>query len=62
MLNEKEGYQENLKALTDYFHKHWVYPKELADYMGMDYRTAMKKFGITRDGISIEVLAGRLCR
>lgn len=60
---EKEGYRDHLESLLKYFGgKHWVYPKELADYMGVDYRTAMKVLKITRDGASIETIARRMCR
>lgn len=62
MAMEKEGYREHLESLLAYFHKHWIYPKELADYMGVDYRTAMKVLGIKREGASIETIARRMCR
>ena len=60
-MREKEDYRIILEQLLAAFKKHWVYPKEVADYLGMDYRTAMKKFDITRKGISIEALARRMC-
>ena len=61
MAREKEDYREILEELFKHFRKHWVYPTEIADYLGMDYRTAMRKFGITRNGCSIESLARRMC-
>lgn len=61
-MREKEDYRAILESLVGHFRKHWLYPKEIADYLGMDYRTAMKKFGISREGISIETLARRMCQ
>lgn len=60
MSREKPDYRTILESLLTYFNKHWVYPTEVAAYLGMDYRTAMKKFGITRDGCSIEMLARKM--
>lgn len=59
---EKADYRDILEQLLMHFKKHWVYPTEVATYCGIDYRTAMKKFDISRDGISIETLARRMCR
>lgn len=61
-MREKEDYRNILESLVAKFDKHWVYPTELAGYLGMDYRTAMKKFGITRQGISVEALARKMCQ
>lgn len=61
-MREKEDYRDILEALTKHFNKHWVYPTEVADYCGIDYRTAMRKFDISRKGISIETLARRMCQ
>lgn len=61
MSREKEDYRAILESLLKYFNKHWVYPMEIGDYLGLDYRTVMKKFGITRDGCSLETLARRMC-
>lgn len=62
MARELESYRDNLESLLGHFHKHWVYPKELGDYLGIDYRTVMKKFGVTRNGCSIEVIARRMSK
>lgn len=59
---EKVDYRDILEQLLAHFRKHWVYPTEVANYCGLDYRTVMKKFDISRDGISIETLARRMCR
>ena len=61
-MREKEDYRDILESLIGYFGKHWVYPTEVAAYLGMDYRTAKKKFDISREGISIETLARRMCQ
>lgn len=61
-MREKEDYRAILEALLQHFNKHWVYPSEVADFLGMDYRTVKKKFDISRDGISIETLARRMCK
>lgn len=61
-MREKESYRDILESLLTHFNKHWVYPTELAGYLGMDYRTAQKKFDISRKGISIEELARRMCQ
>lgn len=61
MAKEKEDYRDILEALLAHFHKHWVYPGEVGAYLGMDYRTAMKKFKMDRSGCSIETLARRMC-
>ena len=61
-MREKEDYRDILEALNQHFNKHWVYPTEVGDYLGMDYRTAKKKFDISREGISIETLARRMCQ
>lgn len=60
MARESKDYRDVLESLLDYFNKHWVYPTEIGGYLGMDYRTVMKKFGITRAGCSIESLARRM--
>ena len=61
MGREYEDYRIILEELLHHFHKHWVYPMELAGYLGVDYRTVMRKFGITRQGCSIEAIARRMC-
>ena len=61
-MREKEDYRDILESLLEHFNKHWVYPTEVAAYLGMDYRTAMKKFDISRKGISLETLARRMCQ
>lgn len=62
MARESESYRDNLESLLAHFRKHWVYPKELGQYMGVDYRTVMKKFDMTRNGCSIEVIARRMSK
>lgn len=59
---EKDGYRDHLEQLLKHFGKHWIYPKELGDYLGMDYRTAEKKFRIDRNGASVETIARRMCQ
>lgn len=61
MPRERDDYRVILEELIKYFNKHWVYPTELGGYLGMDYRTVMKKFNMTRQGCSIESLARRMC-
>ena len=60
-MREKESYRDILASLIRYFNKHWVYPQEIGKYLGMDYRTVKKKFHVTKEGISIETLARRMC-
>lgn len=62
MAKEKEDYRDILESLLAYFRKHWVYPTELGLYLGIDYRTVMRKFNIDRGGCSIETLARRMSR
>ena len=59
---EYEDYRDILESLNLHFQKHWVYPKEVGGYLGMDYRTVMKKFSVDRQGCSIETLARRMSR
>lgn len=61
MSREHIDYRDTLESLLHYFNKHWVYPSEVAGYLGMDYRTVMKKFNMTREGCSLESLARRMC-
>lgn len=61
MPREKEDYRDILESLLKHFNKHWLYPTEIGDYLGMDYRTVMKKFNIDRKGCSPETLARRMC-
>jgi len=60
MGREREDYRIILEELLRHFNKHWIYPTELAVYLGVDYRTVMRKFGITRQGCSIEGIAKRM--
>lgn len=62
MSKESENYRDILEELLKNFHKHWLYPTEIGGYLGMDYRTVMKKFGVTRDGCSVETLARRMSK
>lgn len=62
MPREKEDYRNILEGLLNHFHKHWVYPMEIGDYLGINYRTVMRKFDIDRDGCSIETLARKMCK
>lgn len=62
MAREKEDYRAILEGLLGYFRKHWVYPNEIGGYLGLDYRTVMRKFDISRDGCSVETLARKMCR
>lgn len=62
MAREKEDYRLILEGLLQHFRKHWVYPTEIGDYLGVNYRTVMTKFDIDRDGCSIETLARKMCR
>lgn len=57
---ESDDYRDNLESLLRYFNKHWVYPTEIGGYLGVDYRTVERKFGISRNGCSVETLARKL--
>lgn len=61
MAREKEDYRIILERLDKHFRKGWVYPTEIGDYLGINYRTVMRKFDIDRNGCSIETLARKMC-
>lgn len=47
-MREKEDYRAILEALLQHFNKHWAYPSEVADFLGMDgFSTAnSRKFSL----------------
>ncbi len=58
---EKEMYRNNLEQLLLYFHdKRLLQPYEVAEYLGIDRRTAQKKFTFKNGYISIVNLANEL--
>ncbi len=53
MAREKECYRDYLERLDEKFPNKEILPqKECAEFLGIDPRTAKKKYGIGRDGIS----------
>lgn len=63
MSRELEAYRDNFEALKEYFGgKMLLTAKEVGEYCGIDFRTAQRRFGITRDGITIPTLARRMAR
>lgn len=63
MAREAEYYRDVLEQLLIYFgNKRVLTAKEVAAHDGCDPRTASKRYDISRDGISIYVLARKMCK
>lgn len=63
MPRENEDYRYNLEHLIEYFgrnHNH-LSQKDVAEYMGLDRRTVLSRYGVTKDGITLPSLARRMC-
>lgn len=63
MPKELDGYRDVLEDLLDFFGgKRLLYPAEVAQYLGVDSRTAKARYDIPREGIAAPILARRMCR
>lgn len=63
MPREREDYRDNLEDLLEFFGgKRLISKIEAANYLGLDPRTAAKRFDIGKNGISLPTLARRLSR
>lgn len=63
MPREHEDYRPVLEQLLLYFNgKRCLTAREVAAHDGCDPRTAARRYGISREGISIYVLARKMCR
>jgi len=61
-MKEKEGYRDILADILAYTDgRRLLKKKDVAGYLGIDTRTATKRFGVTADGIAAPVLARKLC-
>ena len=61
-MREKVGYREALELLCNAFNdKKLLRPKEVADYFGINVKTAKKRFSFKDGYISIVVLAREMC-
>lgn len=61
MPREREAYRDILEDVLQYFgSKRLLTLADVSKYLGIDRRTAAKRFGITADGISAQALARKL--
>lgn len=60
-MREKSEYRDNLEDLLRYFEgKRLITKTEAAAYLGIDVRTATKRYGIGKEGITLPALARKL--
>lgn len=61
-MREKEGYRDVLADILEYTNgRRLLTVAETARYLGIDRRTAAKRYDIPPEGIAAPVLARRLC-
>ena len=62
-MREKEGYRENLSRLLEYFGNdhNLLSISDVAKYCGRNYRTVVNLYKIPKHGITIPILARRMC-
>lgn len=61
-MRVKDGYWDTMEMLGQGFgDKKLLKAKEVAKFLGIDYRTALKRFSFKDGYISISVLARELC-
>ncbi len=61
MPREREAYRDILEDMLRYFgEKRLLTAADVAKYLGIDRRTAVKRFGITTSGISAPALARKM--
>ena len=61
-MREKDGYRDALELLSNAFNgKKFFRPKEVADYFGINVKTAKKRFPFKDGYISIIALAREMC-
>lgn len=62
MSREKEGYRDQLESILTFTGgKHLLSATAVSNYLGIDRHTVQRRFGVTRDGITAEMLARKLC-
>lgn len=63
MPRELEGYRDVMEDLLDYFGgRRLLYQRDVAAYLGCCPRTAAKLYNIPREGITVPMLARRMCQ
>lgn len=63
MARESDGYRAALEDIIAYFRgKRMLSGQDVAAYLGIDARTAKKRYGIGKDGIFATELARMLTR
>lgn len=63
MARELESYRDILEDLLQYTNgRRLLTIDEVCGYLGICYKTAKKRFDVTRDGISAPALARKLAR
>ena len=61
-MREKPEYRDNMEALLAFSGgKMLLSATEVAKYCGCDRRTAVKRYAISKDGITVPTLARRMC-
>lgn len=61
-MSERTEYRDNLEELKSHFPgKHLITKKETAEFLGIDVRTAARRYNIGAEGITLASLARRLC-
>jgi len=62
-MREKSGYRETLADLLEYTGGvRIISAKGAGAYLGIDYRTAQKRYGIGKEGIVVTKLAAALVK
>ena len=62
-MSEKAGYRSVLADILEYTDgRRLLTKKDVADYLGVDQRTAAKRFNLTKDGIVAPELARMLAK
>ena len=64
MAREHDAYRDNYEALIKHFghcHNH-LSQKEVAEFMGLDRRTVLSRYGVDKHGVTMPTLARRMCR
>lgn len=61
-MRVKDGYWDTLEYLIEALNnKKMLKPSEVADFLGIDYRTVKKRFSFKDGYISITTLAREMC-
>ena len=63
MARELEGYRDVMEDLLTFFNgRRLLYQRDVAEYLGCCPRKAAKLYNIPREGITIPLLARRICK